>query len=153
MSPSGQSHRSGMSSSCPFTDLGNAVVRFYRLKASRQAGVWDRIMDALAAGRAAALAQYSTDAQSQRPIWLGPYLYRASNSIERFFNEIKRYRRVATGYARLAAIYLALVTHAAFGWMPMRPPPKLIVQCSVISPTMLLPVETTRVPGPNHTSG
>jgi hypothetical protein len=109
-------------------------------------------MDALAAGRAAALAQYCTDAQSQRPIWLGPYLYRASNSIERFFNEIKRCRRVATGYARLAAIYLALVTHAAFGWMPMRPPPNLIVQCSVISPNMLLPVETARVPGHNHHS-
>jgi hypothetical protein len=42
------------------------VVRFCRLKASRQAGVWDRIMDALAAGRAAALGQYSTEAQSQR---------------------------------------------------------------------------------------
>ena len=36
-----------------------------------------------------------------------PYLYRARNLIERFFNKIER-RRVATRYDKLAANYLAL---------------------------------------------
>jgi len=35
-----------------------------------------------------------------------PYLYRARNLVERFFNKIKHCRRVATRYDRLAANYL-----------------------------------------------
>jgi transposase len=35
-----------------------------------------------------------------------PYLYRARNLVERFFNKIKHYRRVATRYNKLAANYL-----------------------------------------------
>jgi transposase len=34
-----------------------------------------------------------------------PYLYRARNLVERFFNEIKHCRRVATRYDKLAANY------------------------------------------------
>jgi transposase len=41
------------------------------------------------------------------PICFSPYLYRARNQVERFFNRIKQYRRVATRYDRLAANYLA----------------------------------------------
>ena len=43
------------------------------------------------------------------PICFGPYLYRARNLIERFFNRIKQCRRVATRYDKLAANYLAFI--------------------------------------------
>ena len=43
------------------------------------------------------------------PICFSPYLYRARNLIERFFNKIKQCRRVATRYDKLAANYLAFV--------------------------------------------
>jgi transposase len=42
-----------------------------------------------------------------------PYLYRARNRIERFFNRIKQCRRVATRYDKLAANYLAFVQLAS----------------------------------------
>jgi transposase len=41
------------------------------------------------------------------PICFGPYLYRARNRIERFFNRIKQW--VATRCDKLAANYLAVV--------------------------------------------
>ncbi len=47
------------------------------------------------------------------PICFSPYLYRARNQIERFFNRIKQCGRVATRYDRLAANYLALVQLAS----------------------------------------
>ena len=47
------------------------------------------------------------------PICLSPYLYRARNLIERFFNKIKQCRRVATRYDKLAANYLAFVKLAS----------------------------------------
>jgi len=37
------------------------------------------------------------------PICFSPYLYRARNLVEQFFNKIKHCRRVATRYDRLAA--------------------------------------------------
>jgi transposase len=43
------------------------------------------------------------------PICFSPYLYRARNLVERFFNKIKHCRRVATRYDKLAASYLAFV--------------------------------------------
>ena len=49
-------------------------------------------------------------------VWGGnfsPYLYRARNRVERFFNRIKQCRRVATRYDRLAANYLAFVQLAS----------------------------------------
>src|SRR5262249_19743980 len=42
-----------------------------------------------------------------------PYLYRARNLIERFFNKIKHCRRVATRYDKLAANYLAFLQLAS----------------------------------------
>jgi transposase len=42
-----------------------------------------------------------------------PYLYRARNLIERFFNKIKQCRRVATRYDKLAANYLAFIKRAS----------------------------------------
>jgi len=43
------------------------------------------------------------------PICFSPYLYRARNRVERFFNRIKQCRRVATRYDGLAANYLAFI--------------------------------------------
>jgi transposase len=42
-----------------------------------------------------------------------PYLYRARNLVERFFNKIKHCRRVATRYDKLGANYLAFVQLAS----------------------------------------
>jgi Transposase DDE domain len=39
-------------------------------------------------------------------ICFSPYLYRARNLVERFFNKIKHCRRVATRYDKLAAIVI-----------------------------------------------
>jgi transposase len=47
------------------------------------------------------------------PICFSPYLYRARNLVERFFNKVKQCRRVATRYDKLAAKYLAFVKLAA----------------------------------------
>ena len=47
------------------------------------------------------------------PICFSPYLYRARNKVERFFNLIKQCRRVATRYDKLAANYLAFVQLAS----------------------------------------
>jgi transposase len=47
------------------------------------------------------------------PICFSPCLYRARNLVERFFNKIKHYRRVATRYDRLAANYLAFIQLAS----------------------------------------
>ena len=49
----------------------------------------------------------------KNPIFFSPYLYRARNLIERFFNKIKQCRRVATRYDKLAANYLAFVKLAS----------------------------------------
>jgi transposase len=46
-------------------------------------------------------------------ICFSPYLYRARNLVERFFNKIKQYRRVATRYDKLAANYLAFIQLAS----------------------------------------
>ena len=50
------------------------------------------------------------------PIRFSPYLYRARNLVEQFFNKIKQCRRVATRYDKLAANYLAFVKLAASDW-------------------------------------
>ena len=47
------------------------------------------------------------------PICFSPYLYRARNLVERFFNKIKQCRRVATRYDKLTANYLAFIKLAS----------------------------------------
>jgi transposase len=47
------------------------------------------------------------------PLCFSPYLYRARNLVERFFNKIKQCRRVATRYGKLAANYLAFIKLAS----------------------------------------
>ena len=51
----------------------------------------------------------------REPICFSPYLYRARNLVERFFNKIKQCRRVATRYDKLAANYLAFIQLASIG--------------------------------------
>jgi transposase len=46
-------------------------------------------------------------------ICFSPYLYRARNLVERFFNKIKQCRRIATRHDRLAANYLAFIKLAS----------------------------------------
>jgi hypothetical protein len=61
-----------------------------------------------------------------------PYLYRARNLVERFFNKIKQCRRVATRYDKLAANYLAFIQLACecqkwqYARRPLRSPPSQI---------------------------
>ena len=40
-------------------------------------------------------------------VCFSPYLYRARNLVERYFNKIKHFRRIATRYDKLEANYLA----------------------------------------------
>lgn len=47
------------------------------------------------------------------PICLSPYLCRARKRVERFFNRIKQFRRLARRYDNLAANYLAFVQLAS----------------------------------------
>jgi transposase len=46
-------------------------------------------------------------------ICFSPYLYRARNVVERFFNKVKHFRRIATRYDKLAASYMAFLKLAA----------------------------------------
>jgi transposase len=43
------------------------------------------------------------------PIWHDPERYKDRNKIERLFNRLKQFRRVATRYEKLAATFLAIV--------------------------------------------
>jgi transposase len=56
---------------------------------------------------------FRRDAIAGEPICFSPYLYRARNLVERFFNKIKQCRRVATRYDKLAANYLAFIQLAS----------------------------------------
>ena len=47
------------------------------------------------------------------PICFSPYLYRARNLVERFFNKIKQCRRMATRYDKFAAKHLAFIKLAS----------------------------------------
>src|SRR5690242_16884342 len=57
--------------------------------------------------------QHSAPINRNEPICFSPYLYRARNLVERFFDKIKHCRRVATRYDKLAANYLAFVQLAS----------------------------------------
>ena len=47
------------------------------------------------------------------PICFSPALYKARNLVERFFNKIKHFRRIATRYDKLAANYMAMIKLAS----------------------------------------
>ncbi len=54
-----------------------------------------------------AWANIPPKANRKGPICFSPLLYKARNQIERFFNKIKQFRRIATRYDKLAENYLA----------------------------------------------
>lgn len=64
------------------------------------------------------------------PICFSPYLYRARNLVERFFNRIKQCRRIATRYDKLAANYLAFVQLASIRlWLRVNESTPLMDTC------------------------
>jgi len=65
------------------------------------------------AARKGALANIPPRCNRTEPICFSPYLYRARNLVERFFNKIKHCRRIATRYDKLAANYLAFLQIAS----------------------------------------
>jgi transposase len=72
------------------------------------------------AARKGALAKIPPRCNRSEPICFSPYLYRARNLVERFFNKIKHRRRIATRYDKLAANDLAFVQLASIKlWLRM----------------------------------
>jgi len=65
------------------------------------------------AAKKGALANIPPRCNRSKPICFSPFLYRAGNLVERFFNRIKHCRRVATRCDKLAANYLAFVQLAS----------------------------------------
>lgn len=63
----------------------------------------------------AAGAWVNIPARSNRkdPVCFSPTLYRERNLIERFFNKLKYFRRIATRYDKLGSTYLAMIKLAA----------------------------------------
>jgi len=56
-----------------------------------------------------AWANIPPKANRKDPICFSPFLYKARNLVERFFNKAKQFRRIATRYDKLAENYLAAV--------------------------------------------
>jgi transposase len=69
------------------------------------------------------LGEYPTKRTRTETLCFSPYVYRARNLVERFFNKIKDCRRVATRYDKPAANYLAFVQLASIG-----------LGCALVSP-------------------
>ena len=60
-----------------------------------------------------AWANIPPKANRRDPICFSKHLYKARNLVERFFNRIKQFRRIATHYDKLAENSLAAVNLAA----------------------------------------
>jgi transposase len=60
-----------------------------------------KLLSRLTAGSEGAWANIPPKSNRNKPICFSPYLYRARNLVERFFNRIKQCRRVATRYGKL----------------------------------------------------
>lgn len=60
-----------------------------------------------------AWANIPPKANRRDPICFSKHLYKARNLVERFFNRIKQFRRIATRYDKLAAVFTASVHLAA----------------------------------------
>src|SRR5438270_7335713 len=71
------------------------------------------VMTPTGSGSLFASREHGRTFRRKDPICFSPYLYRARNLVERFFNKIKQCRRVATRYDKLAANYLAFVKLAS----------------------------------------
>src|SRR3954467_13167003 len=74
-----------------------------------------------------------------------PYLYRARNLVERFFNKIKHCRRVATRYDKLAANYLAFVQLASIRlWLRVNESTTLVLSEKGVRAMNAVPPESRR---------
>lgn len=60
-----------------------------------------------------AWANIPPKASRRDPICFSKHLYKARNLVERFFNQIKQFRRIATRYDKLAENFLAAVKIAS----------------------------------------
>jgi len=60
-----------------------------------------------------AWANIPPKANRKDPICFSKFLYRERNRVERFFNKIKHFRRIATRYDKLAENFLAAIKLAA----------------------------------------
>jgi len=60
-----------------------------------------------------AWANIPPKANRKDPICFSKYLYRLRNLVERFFNKIKQFRRIATRYDKLAENFLAAIKLAS----------------------------------------
>jgi transposase len=69
------------------------------------------ILEMVAAKGGTAHVPTSRDRKVQRTV--APHLYRRRNLVERFFNRLKHFRRVATRYDKHAVTFLAAVMLAA----------------------------------------
>jgi len=96
----------------PYTTCYNRFVRWRRASGT---GSWRRQQapTMLLAAKRCAWANIPPRSHRNEPICLSPYLCRARNMVERFFNKIKQCRRVATRYDKLAANYLAFIQLAS----------------------------------------
>jgi transposase len=75
-----------------------------------------------------AWANIPPKANRKQPICFSQHLYKARNLVERFFNKIKHFRRIATRYDKLAENYLAALKPAlsssfdyGYAFMSLRP--------------------------------
>ena len=77
---------------------------------------WQRLIEIVVAKGGRAHIPTQKDRKVQRHV--DPALYRQRNLVERFFNKIKHFRRVATRFDKLARNFLAAVALAAIRlWM------------------------------------
>lgn len=62
-----------------------------------------------------AWANITSKSNRQEKAIFSPYLYKARNKVERFFNKFKYLRRITTMYDKLGSAYLTMVKLAAIG--------------------------------------
>jgi transposase len=72
---------------------------------------WQYLVDLIAANGGHAHIPTQRDRKVQRSV--DPALYRQRNLIERFFNKLKHFRRIATRFEKLARNFLAAVLLAS----------------------------------------
>lgn len=88
-----------------------------------------RVANALRAAITGRKASANIPPKSNRkgPICFSPFLYKARNLVERFFNKAKQFRRIGTRYDKLAENYLAALNSSqlASGYAVMSPRPSM----------------------------
>jgi transposase len=96
-------------SGSPWRDLpgryGPHTTCYNQFRRWTKAGVWNRIMVTEQGG----WANIPPKTNRKSPICFSPWLYKQRNLVERFFNKLKYYRRIATRYDKLGSAYLAMV--------------------------------------------